>query len=864
VVREIHTIFGGITGGGESNSARKAYARSMQGQEVYSLHRPTKAAKTESVVLSFSEEDARGVVMPHDDALVVTLTVANHGIHRILVDNGSSTDILYWPAFQHMGIDRDRIKPFGSPLVGFGGEVVYPIGIIPLPVTVGTVPRLSTVMVDFLVIDRPFAYNAIMGRPALNKLRAATSTYHLMMKFPTEEGVGVVRGDQLTARRCYNISMKKISDPTTHTVASVSEAKGEPAEPLEEVSVGEGRVLQIGTRLTQEVREGLVNFLRRNMEVFAWSHEDMPGISPEEIVHVLNVDPDVKPVKQKRRKFAPERVEAITVEVKKLLRAQFIEEVYYPDWLANVVLVKKSNGKWRMCVDFTDLNKACPKDSFPLPRIDALVDSTSGYELLSFMDAFSDYNQILMHPEDREKTAFITDRGLYCYKVMPFGLKNAGATYQRLVNKMFQAQIGRNMEVYVDDMLVKSTESVSHVHDLHEAFETLKQYGMKLNPAKCAFGVSSGKFLGYMVSSRGIEANPEKIQAVLEMQSLKTTKQLQQLTGRLAALNRFISRSTDKCLPFFKILRKAFEWSSECEEAFSQLKMYLTSPPLLSRTVPGEVLYLYLAVSPTAISAALIREDEGIQKPVYFVSKALHGAEERYPQIEKLAFTLVMASRKLQPYFQAHTIRVLTEYPLRKVMQKLDLSGRLANWAIKLGQFDLEFVPRNAIKGQALADFLAEFTNLPEVEELEMERKWIIYVDGSSTRKNGGAGIVLVTPEGEELNGSLRLEFKTTNNEAEYEAVIAGLGLALDLGAESVEVRSDSQVIVGHIRGEFEAKGERMKKYLAKVQGMQTSFQKFSITKIPREDNEKADHLARMASSREHRDRGKYEKASGV
>jgi hypothetical protein len=152
-----------------------------------------------------------------------------------------------------MGIDRERIKPFGSPLVGFGGEVVYPLGIIPLPVTAGTTPRLSTVMVDFLVIDRPSAYNAIVGRPTLNKLKAVTSTYHLMMKFPTEEGVGVVRGDQLTSRKCYNIAMKNASSPTTLTVASVSEAKGEPTEPLEEVSVGEGRVLQIGTCLTQDV-----------------------------------------------------------------------------------------------------------------------------------------------------------------------------------------------------------------------------------------------------------------------------------------------------------------------------------------------------------------------------------------------------------------------------------------------------------------------------------------------------------------------------------------------------------------------------------------------------------------------------------
>ena len=150
--------------------------------------------------------------------------------------------------------------------------------------------------------------------------------------------------------------------------------------------------------------------------------------------------------------------------------------MYYPEWLVNVVLVKKANGKWRMCVDFTDLNKACPKDSFPLPRIDQLVDSTAGHKLLSFMDAFSGYNQIRMAEEDQEKTAFITSQGLYCYKVMPFELKNAGATYQRLVNKMFSQQIGRNMEVYVDDMLVKSKEELAHLDDLKETFATLKTH----------------------------------------------------------------------------------------------------------------------------------------------------------------------------------------------------------------------------------------------------------------------------------------------------------------------------------------------------------------------------------------------------
>ena len=225
--------------------------------------------------------------------------------------------------------------------------------------------------------------------------------------------------------------------------------------------------------------------------------------------------------------------------------AGFIREVYYPEWLANVVLVKKANGKWRMCVDFTDLNKACPKDSFPLPRIDQLVDSTAGHKLLTFMDAFSGYNQIRMAKEDQEKIAFITSQGLYCYKVMPFGLKNAGATYQRLVNKMFSKQISRNMEVYVDDMLIKSKEELTHLGDLKETFATLKKYQMKLNPSKCVFDVASGKFLGFMVSQRGIETNPEKVQAIINMASPRTIKEVQKLTGRITALNRFVSRATD-------------------------------------------------------------------------------------------------------------------------------------------------------------------------------------------------------------------------------------------------------------------------------------------------------------------------------
>ena len=201
-------------------------------------------------------------------------------------------------------------------------------------------------------------------------------------------------------------------------------------------------------------------------------------------------------------------------------------------------------------------------------------------------------------------------QGFYCYKVMPFELKNVGVTYQRSVNKMFSKQIRRNMEVYVDDMLVKSKEEPAHLDDLRETFATLKQYQMKLNLGKCVFGVVSGKFLGFIVSQRGIEANPEKVQAIINMASPKTVKEVQKLTGRIAIINRFVSRATDKCLPFFKTLKQAFVWIDECEAAFQELKRYLSHPPLLSSSKEGESLQLYLAVSATAVSAALIREED--------------------------------------------------------------------------------------------------------------------------------------------------------------------------------------------------------------------------------------------------------------
>ena len=248
---------------------------------------------------------------------------------------------------------------------------------------------------------------------------------------------------------------------------------------------------------------------------------------------------------------------------------------------------------------------------------------------------------------------------------------------------MFQKQIGASMEVYIDDMLVKSTTTKLHITHMSEAFEILREYNMKLNPAKCAFGVSAGKFLGFIVNNRGIEANLDKIKAVFDMPPPSNIKEVQRLTGRIVTISRFVSKASDKCQPFFQVLKKAFQWDTCCEEAFAALKTYLSSLPILVSPSEGELLTMYLAVSDFSTSAVLIRDKDRVQHPVYYCSRALRGAEERYPKMEKLILALVTAARKLRPYFQAHTIEVLIEYPMKQVVHKPETSGRLMKWALE-------------------------------------------------------------------------------------------------------------------------------------------------------------------------------------
>ncbi|XP_074356014.1 uncharacterized protein LOC141695685 [Apium graveolens] len=482
----------------------------------------------------------------------------------------------------------------------------------------------------------------------------------MVLKFLTRNGVGEAKGDQKMVHSCYVAALRpdgtrgKVLRIEDMDVRENEELRGKPTEDLVPIpldSLDSEKATYVGASLYKPLKGQLTTFLQKNNDVFTWMEADMPGIDPNLITHKLNLDPTRKVVMQKKRTYIPNRLEAIKREVEKLLKARFIEEVQLLEWLANPVMVKKVSGKLRMCIDFADLNDACPKDCYPLTRINTLIDATAGHEMLNFMDGFSGYNHIKMH-----------------------------------------------------------------------------KYG------------------------------------------------------------------TSKV--------KNFEWTTESQVAFKQLKKYMIEAPLLAKPSPEDTLYLYLTVSEQAMSAVMKKEERKLQKPVYYVNKELRGSELNYFTIKKFALALITASRKLRPYFQAHKIEFLTNQPLRSILYNPKASGRLIKWAIELGEFDIN-----------------------------------------------GAGIVLQSPNGFIIEYALKLDFPTTNNEAEYEAFIVGLGLARAMRAKNLKVYGDSRLVVAQVSGEFKAKDDTMAKYLIVVKGILTQFDKWYAEHVSREDNTTGDALSQFASS---------------
>jgi hypothetical protein len=431
-----------ITGGSivdfETKRQKRDHYRSVN---HVALTGPVVQTRWSPVSLTFDARDVDLHSAPHADAMVINCGVAGWDLHKVLVDNGNQADIIFLHAFDRMGISHNLLKPSDNPLYGLGGKGTFPVGKIELPLSFGVAPNARSEQVTFDIVDMVYPYNAIMGRGSINKFEAAIHGLYLYMKILGPQGVITVYGNQQTARNIerdfvpgqrnvHCLTTQREGFEGTHPIANekvkvqLQSNDGTKAVPLDPATPKQTVV--ISEDLTLRDEEKLISCPSRNKDVFAWSALNLVEVSHTIIEHGLGIDPSVRPKKQRLRKMSDEKNEAAKADVHCLLEAKFIEPISYPTWLTNVVTVQKKSGEWRMCIDFTSLKKACPKDNFPLPQIDKIVDSTASCEVMSLLDCFSGYHQIYMKEEDKANINFITPFGTYCFVRMPEGLKTSG------------------------------------------------------------------------------------------------------------------------------------------------------------------------------------------------------------------------------------------------------------------------------------------------------------------------------------------------------------------------------------------------------------------------------------------------------
>uniref|UniRef100_A0A2N9IX63 Uncharacterized protein n=1 Tax=Fagus sylvatica TaxID=28930 RepID=A0A2N9IX63_FAGSY len=534
----------------------------------------------------------------------------------------------------------------------------------------------------------------------------------------------------------------------------------------------------------------LIALLKEYRDIFAWSYQDMHGLDTDIVVHQISLKPECKPVRQLLHRIKPETILKIKEEVEKQLNAGFLSTVTYSDWVANIVLVPKKDGKVQMCIDYQDLNRASPKDNFPLPHIDTLVDNTATNVVFSFMDGFSGYNQIKMANEDNLKIAFITHWGTFVYDVMSFDLKNARATYQCAMVTLFHNMIHQEIEVYVDDMIAKSCTLEGHLVDLLKLFQRLRKYRLRLNPNKCIFGVTSRKLLGFIVNGRGIKINPSKVQAIWSMPTLKIEKEIWSFLGRINYIARFIAQLTATCEPLLKLLRKdvKIEWTEDCQKAFDKFKEYLLSPPILVPPTTRRPLILYLIVQEVFMGYMLGQQDEAGKKEqtIYYLSKKFTELETRYVLVEKTCST------------RANGCRIPNE-------------------------------------------------DVMEIDEDSLCR-WKLYFDGVANATRSRIGAILIPPKGQQTPITVKLGFDFTNNMTEYEACIVGLQAALEFGTYELDVFGDSLLIVSQTNGEWKVRDPKLILYQTYISQLILKFKYVTFTYTPRAHNHFADALATLAN----------------
>jgi ribonuclease HI len=335
-------------------------------------------------------------------------------------------------------------------------------------------------------------------------------------------------------------------------------------------------------------------------------------------------------------------------------------------------------------------------------------------------------------------------------------------------------------------------------------------------------------------------------------------KDVQKLTGCMAALNRFISKLGERGLPFFKLLKhqEKFVWTPEADKALAQLKDFLSKLPVLTAPRKKEQLLLYLAATTHVVSSAIVveRQEDGhaypIQRPVYLVSKVLSESKARYQPVQKLLYEVLITSRKLRHYFQEYSISVITDYPLGDILRNQDATGRISKWEVELGALNIDFKPRTAIKSQALVDFMAEWWENQLPTPTERPEHWVMYLDGSLKLEGAGAGVLLISPTGKQLKYILQIFWKVSNNEAEYEALLHGLRLATSLGIKRLLVYSNSVVVINQVNKSWDRNKENMDDYCLEVRKLENKFYSLEFHHVIRDNNVAADVLSKLGSTR--------------
>jgi ribonuclease HI/transposase InsO family protein len=470
--------------------------------------------------------------------------------------------------------------------------------------------------------------------------------------------------------------------------------------------------INLGLGCSKQEKTAFVRLFKEFKDVFAWTYDDLKTFDPNIIQHVIPMKPQTLPFQQKLRKMHPKLEPTVQKELNKLLSAKIIFPVRHTQWVSNLVPVRKKNGEIRLCVDFRNLNKASDKDNYPVPPMEQILQQVSGSERLSLLDGFSGYNQVLMSPPDQLKTTFRTPWGTYAYRKMPFGLINAGATFQRAMDIAFRGLINHSVVVYLDDVTVYSKNKDDHLAHLRAVLLRCRKYDISLNPKKSIFAVEQGKLLGFIVSSDGMIIDPERTQVIAKLPPPTSKKSMQSFLGQINFVRRFVPSFSEMVRPLQNLIKKdtQYHWGPTENQAFNDIKKAIIDAPSLMSPDFSQDFTLYTFASDRSYAAVLTQKNsENNEVPIAFMSSAFKGAELNYPAVDRQAYAVFKAVKHFRSYLLKSRTKVIVPYPaVRNLLVQKELGEKRANWVTSLQEYDLEITPAQIVRGQGLCKLVVD------------------------------------------------------------------------------------------------------------------------------------------------------------